>query len=99
MKYIQNNHRMSLKLSGVADAFLISPNHLSKIIKRATGRTFTQYLNDVRLAQARKMLCDPRIRVNEVASAVGYNDYAYFYQVFRKNEQMSPQTFRNTQRR
>jgi AraC-like DNA-binding protein len=52
------------------------------------------YLTQVRLEEAKKLLRNPRYQIDEVAEKLGYNDASYFSKVFRRNVGMSPTQFR-----
>lgn len=95
LDYVRAHYAEDITLSKVAERFYVSPNHLGKLFKNATGKTFTSYLNQTRIQRAKRLLLDPTIRINEIADEVGYSDYTYFYQVFKKYEGVSPVTYRN----
>jgi len=68
----------------VAGALYVSDSHLMHLFKEDLGKTFNEYLTEYRIAQAKKMLRERKLRVYEVAYAVGYSDVKYFGQVFKK---------------
>jgi two-component system response regulator YesN len=74
----------------MAGEFLISPGHFSKCFKRETGVGFASYVTMVKMEKARELLKDPQNRVGEVARMLGYSDYAYFFQVFKKQFGYAP---------
>lgn len=63
VKYIQENYRNRLTLAVVAEQLFVSQWHLSKLINRYTGNSFSELLNQVRIKEARKLLKDPKRRV------------------------------------
>lgn len=68
--------------------------NLSREIKRRTGRTYTQLVQERRLSQAAFLLKTTNRNVDEVAAAVGYENMGYFYRIFRDAYQMSPREYR-----
>ncbi|WJH33162.1 response regulator [Paenibacillus sp. CC-CFT747] len=60
-----------------------NPDYLSRIFKRMTGKTFVDYLTDVRIGNAKEMLLRSRYKNYEIAERVGYEDYRYFSQIFK----------------
>ena len=68
----------------------LSGTHISRILKKETGETFTTYINKIRIKESIKLLRSGQYKVYEVADRVGYSNYAYFYQIFKKNTGVSP---------
>ena len=95
LEYIRLHAAESLRLSDVADQFHINANYLSLLIKRQTGVTFHDHLLRAKMDIAHTLLADPRVRVSEVASAVGYSNYISFYNTFKRMEHMTPTEYRN----
>lgn len=92
--YIQTNYADAmLSLESCANRYEMDPTYLSKVFKKATGKTFIDYLTDVRLYKAKELLLNSRIMVNQVAEEVGYQGN-YFNRVFKKRFHMSPGQYR-----
>ena len=81
-------------LEEVAKKFYVSPNYLSCIIHKETGKTYRQHVIEAKMTVAKQMLNDTRMRVEDVAYAVGYENYISFYNVFKRIEHMSPSEYR-----
>lgn len=94
LEYIRGHITDGLVLEDVAKKFYVSPNYLSSIIHKETGKTYRQHVIEAKMTVAKQMLDDTRMRVEEVAYAVGYENYISFYNVFKKNEHMSPSEYR-----
>ncbi|MCC8016364.1 MAG: AraC family transcriptional regulator [Clostridiales bacterium] len=69
-------------------------NCLSKEIKRKTGKTYTQLVQDKRLAQAEFLLKNTSFTIDEVAARVGYNNISYFHRLFYRQFKISPAKYR-----
>lgn len=92
--YIQTNYAdPMLSLEFCASHYKMDPTYLSKVFKKATGKTFIDYLTDVRLYKAKELLLNSYIMVNQVAEQVGYQGN-YFNRVFKKRFHMSPGQYR-----
>lgn len=94
LEYVREHVTEGLVLENVAAVFYVSPNHLSTLIRKETGITYRQHVINAKLAVAKQMLADTRMRVEDIAYAIGYENYISFYNVFRKMENMSPTEYR-----
>ena len=90
LKRIEHDMDKNISLGDMAGEFLISPGHFSKCFKQETGAGFASYVTMVKMEKARDLLKDPQNRVGEVARMLGYSDYAYFFQVFKKQFGYAP---------
>jgi AraC-like DNA-binding protein len=72
----------------------MTPNAFSRFFRRSTGRTFGDYVNDVRLAQACRSLIEEDAAISEIAAQSGYGNLSHFNRRFRARTGMSPREFR-----
>jgi AraC family transcriptional activator of pobA len=77
-----------------ADKLNITLKHLNRICNEILKKTATDVIMDRVILEIKRMLTDKQLAVNEVASAVGYDDYSYFSRVFKKQTGVSPTAFR-----
>ena len=96
LEYIRLHGAEKLGLNEVADKFFVSSTYLSALIRRETGTTFHEHVLNAKMEIARGMLADPRILVEEVASAIGYSNYVSFYNTFKRLEHMTPTEYRRS---
>ena len=96
LEYIRSNSKEKLRLSDVAEQVYVSQWHLSKLLNKHTGKTFSDILNGARMDQSKELLKDPSLRICDVAEQVGFQDLAHFSRVFKKMEGMSAGEYRNT---
>ncbi|MBQ7408284.1 MAG: response regulator [Clostridia bacterium] len=82
--YICAHYAEDITIKSCAAALYVSDSHLMHLFKGNLGKTFNEYLTEYRVLQAKKLLRSGKMRVYEVAEAVGYSDVKYFGQVFRK---------------
>ncbi|MBM7836870.1 AraC-like DNA-binding protein/quercetin dioxygenase-like cupin family protein [Alkalihalobacillus xiaoxiensis] len=79
-------------------ARLNQPHYLlSKLIKKRTGKTFKAILQEKRLDIAREMLVQSDLPVSVIAEEVGYDNFSYFYQIFKKKFEQTPLAYRKRQ--
>lgn len=96
LQYIEENYREKLKLADVAEQVYVSQWHLSKLLNRYTGQSFSDLLNNTRIDHAKKLLEDPSLRIGDIADMVGFLDMAHFSRVFKKQTGISANEYRNT---
>ena len=68
---------------------------LSREIKRSTGKTYTQLVQEKRLAQAAFLLKNTEKNVSDIAAVVGYENVSFFHRIFLKNYGVSPKQYRD----
>lgn len=96
-EYIDAHHEEDLRIERVAKALNLSVFYFCKVFRKATGKTFTQYLAEVRVAKAENLLLNPHVRVSEVAFEAGFQSITHFNRVFKKLTGKSPRDFRAEQ--
>lgn len=67
---------------------------ICKIIKKQTGKTFTQLMQEKKLKTATELLVTTRLPLSEIIQEVGYENISYFYRIFKKYFHMTPQEYR-----
>lgn len=84
----------SLSLETTAEALAVSSAHLSRLLKKYTGYTFSAYLQKTRMEHAKSLLETTNLATTEVASASGYDNPAYFRTSFKAYFHMTPRQYR-----
>ena len=92
--YILQHLGEPMSLETVAGEVHVSPFHFCKVFKRATGMTFTDFVNHARVEKARRMLLRPSARITEVAYDVGFQSLSHFNRSFRRIVSESPTEYR-----
>jgi xylan 1,4-beta-xylosidase len=92
--YIQSNYREPLSLEEVASIHYLSIPYLSKFFKKQTGKTFSQYLNEIRLAHAVNELVNSDKPITRIALDNGFPNLASFNRVFNESYQIKPVEYR-----
>lgn len=94
MELIQQRYTEELTLSSLADALFTSPSYLCRIFKEVSGTTVSTYLNQVRIANVKRLLRDTDELIVDIASACGYNYIPYFNQLFKRMVGVTPTEYR-----
>lgn len=97
--FIRANFDRPISLSDIAEASHLSSSRLSHIFKEQTGMTIVDYLNMVRIEQAKKLLLTTDKSCTEICFRAGFNNQSYFTRTFRKRVGMTPRDFRSYNRR
>lgn len=95
LTYIEENYTQKLTLGEVAEKTYVSQWHLSKLLNRHTGQSFSDILNHTRIEHAKELLKDPSLRIGDISEQVGFLDLAHFSRVFKKQEGVSANEYRN----
>ncbi|MFS0871382.1 helix-turn-helix domain-containing protein [Paenibacillus xylanilyticus] len=90
LRYIHAHYREHMTLDILAEQFNFSSRHLSMQFKQKTGSSPIDYLIQIRLAEARKLLIQSDATLGEIAAEVGYSDVYYFSRIFKKHTGLSP---------
>ncbi len=94
VRYINNHYMNDLSLNLLADKFYVSPYYLSRFFKEATGFTFIEYLNSVRIKEAKKLLEQSTMKVNFIYKKVGFRSITHFGRVFKSVTGYAPLHYR-----
>lgn len=95
MKYINTYYNENITLRDVANIVNLNPNYISQLFKKSAGTTFSHYLTNLRITNAKKLLTTTDISINEISVKTGFNDYFYFLKIFKKYTGHTPSEYRN----
>ncbi|MDF2988324.1 MAG: response regulator containing CheY-like receiver domain and AraC-type DNA-binding domain [Eubacterium sp.] len=93
--YIQEHYSEPVTLNEVAENIYVSTFYISRMFKKELGKSFVDYLNDVRIEKAKELLKDVKYKTYEVAEIVGISDPHYFSKLFKKYSGMTPSDYRD----
>lgn len=93
--YIRKHYSGDITLTQVAEYVHLNPSYFSKLFRTKTGLTFSAFLTDVRIGQAKQLLLNPNIKIYEVCEKVGFSDSVTFNRSFKRVVGVSPSEFRN----
>ncbi len=94
LRYIEEHYRDG-KLSELAQGMHCDLYWLSRMVKKLTGKTFTDLLQTKRLNQAAYLLTTTNLTVAEIGLAVGYDNLSYFHRIFFEKYNLSPKKYRD----
>jgi len=92
--HVQDNYSSKMTLQEVADIMNMSSVSFNRFIKKRTGKTFVEYVNDIRIGYASKWLIERDLSISEIAFMCGFNSIANFNRVFRKSKGSTPTQYR-----
>lgn len=98
LEHIHENYNKDIGLSELADMVNMNPAYLSILFKDEVGMSYIKYLTKIRMDKAKKFLIDG-YKVNEVSEMVGYSNYRYFCDIFKKNEGQTPNEYKGNVRK
>ena len=94
-KYIEENYAdQNTTLTTVADAVAMSPNHFSTIFSHECKTTFIEYLTNVRIENAKRLMKETDMKGYDIAYECGFSDPHYFSYIFKKNTGLSPREYK-----
>lgn len=94
MNYINHNFRKPISLNDLAKELNVSPFYVSKLIKSAFGKNFTDVVAEVRIEESKRLLKEQQ-RVKKIAFDVGFQSQSYFAKMFRKMVGMTPKEYQD----
>lgn len=99
MEYIRKNYQQQVRLSDIAALINMSEPSFCRFIKQRTGKSFVDFLTDIRLGYAIRLLIDSSQSVAEIGYASGFNNLSNFNRIFKKKKGMPPTEFRENYRK
>jgi AraC-like DNA-binding protein len=96
--FIEERYHEPISLKDVAHAVNLSRGHLTTVVRRKTGRTVQEWIAERRMAEARRLLVQTDLAVEEVGRRVGYGDASYFVRLFRSTHGSTPLGWRRASR-
>lgn len=94
--YLNKNYKNNITLNEMAEYNNISSFYLSRLFAKETGKTFVDYLNEIRIEKAKALLKENNYKYYEIADMVGIKDAHYFSKIFKKYTGLTPSDYKNT---
>ncbi|RAV23039.1 response regulator [Paenibacillus contaminans] len=93
-QYINDNINQNLTLISLSEVVYLNPSYLSRLYKQVTGMNISDFITSVKVERAKEMLRNPKYRIQEISTALGFESPSYFTQLFKKNTGKTPLEFR-----
>ncbi|WP_299676599.1 AraC family transcriptional regulator [uncultured Tenacibaculum sp.] len=94
LKYISDNYANNISLEDVSNIACMTTNSFCRFFKKTTNKSFTQFLNEVRIRNASRYLVQNNLSVSEVSYLVGYNSITNFNKQFKQIMGSTPKSYR-----
>lgn len=93
-QYVMENFNQKITLQKAAALANLTPNAFCKYFKERTGKTFFEFINEIRIGYARKYLLDQELSVSQIGYECGFNTLSNFYKMFNQIAHMPPLEYR-----
>ena len=94
LKFVDDNYDQKLTLQMLAHKFGVNYSYLSQVFKLEIGKSFSEYLTTLRMEHACILLSTTQLRINTISEKVGYDDYHYFCNTFKRHYNLTPLQYR-----
>lgn len=95
MRYINENYKTEISLTGAAQMLHMNANYVSQLFKKESGTTFVHYVTQKRLEDAKELLTSTRKPLTDIALEVGFCDTIHFIKTFKRFTGMTPGQYRS----
>ena len=93
-QYVNDHYSEDLRLESLASLAGMTPQAFSRFFKMRTGRTLSDYIIDIRLGNAARLLVDTTQNVSEICYSCGFNNLSNFNRIFKAKRGYTPRDFR-----
>lgn len=94
--FIQNNFQNKIYLKEVADLIYLTESNFCKFFKKATGKTYSDYVNEIRINEASRLLIQSDKTISQISFECGFETLSYFNRVFLNKKGITPSVFRKS---
>lgn len=98
-EYINIHYQDEIRLEELANIAGMTPVAFSRFFKLRTGKTISEYIIDIRLGNATRLLVDTTNSIAEICYECGFNNVSNFNRIFKKRKECSPKVFRENYRK
>ncbi len=93
--YTKSHYKDPLNLKDMSDYLNLNKCYFCNLFKKETGKTYSQFLNEVRIEKSKQLLANTNLSILEVALTVGYNNQNYYNMAFKRITGTTPLKYRN----
>jgi AraC-like DNA-binding protein/mannose-6-phosphate isomerase-like protein (cupin superfamily) len=94
IQYIEENYSQDLSIEDVAQKAMLSQSYFCYLFKNITSKTFTEYVNNLRISKTMELLKNTNNRVLDICYEAGFNNICYYNRLFKQRTGVSPTAFR-----
>ena len=94
VKFISDNYASSITLDDISNVACMTTNSFCRFFKKMTNKSFTQFLNEIRIRNASRILVQENLPVSEICYIVGFNSITNFNKQFKQIMGATPKKFR-----
>ncbi len=95
-EYINDHFDENIKLENICNFAGVSKNYFCNFFKKETGKNIWEYLTDIRISNAKKLLESTDLKNYEISLKIGYEDPAYFSKLFKKQTGLTPRDYKRS---
>jgi AraC-like DNA-binding protein len=95
IKHICDNFHKPITLESTAKCIKVNKCYLCTIFKKETGKTYSKFLNHIRIEKSKELLVNSNLSILEISLSVGFNNQNYFNTIFKKLTNKTPLEYRN----
>lgn len=96
-QYIGQHYGEDININELSYLYAMNPNYFSTVFKKETGKTVVNYITEVRISNACRLLTETKASIADISQSVGYQDTQYFFRVFKKTTGKTPLEFRRSE--
>lgn len=93
-QFIKMNLHLDLNREMIAEQVYLNPAYLSRLFRKETCQSLTDYMIDCRMARAKVELASTNLKISDIASSIGYCNFSHFSKLFKKMTGFTPQDYR-----
>lgn len=94
LRFMHDNFRSDISTTQLSEIIGVTPQHFCRVFKKTMNVRPNEFLTQIRLSEAKRLLTEKNVSVSEVAVRSGFRDAVYFSTVFRKHEGVSPAQYK-----
>ena len=98
-KYITKHFHEHISLEAISEEVNMTPPSFCRYLKKITGKTFTNLVNEYRIVHASKLLVEKPTSITDICYESGFNNFSHFNKLFKKITGKSPSNYRNEMKR
>ncbi|WFR58940.1 response regulator [Anaerocolumna sp. AGMB13025] len=90
LQYIRSNIESDIRRTDIAEAVHLNPNYVSRLFKNEMGKSLKEYIMEEKMVLARELVRNTKLSISVITMKVGYNNFSYFAQVYKKINGLPP---------